>query len=304
MSIINKVIPGLNSSAIRSSFSVFPKGHAIPKIIHQTFYQSDLPETLQKNVNKLKELNREWEYRFYDDTAIVDFITANYPAHVLKCFERLDPRYGAARADLFRYLLLYKHGGVYLDIKSSATRPLDSVLKPDDVYLLSNWQNKPGELYEGWGLHDELKHMQNGEFQQWYIAAAPGHPFLKAVIETVLRNIKSYNPALHGVGKHGVLRVTGPVPYSLSISRHLGNCKHRLVNSIEDLGFAYSVYDKQAHVGIFKTHYTALAAPVVKMSWTGMHMSRLISKAQSFRRALIISLSDRKEIRKGTLNRD
>ncbi len=304
MSIINKVLPTLNSPSIRSSFSAFSRGHAIPKIIHQTFYQSDLPEALQKNVNRLKQLNPEWEYRFYDDTAIVDFITANYPPHVLKCFERLDSRYGAARADLFRYLLLYKHGGVYLDIKSSATRPLDSVLRPDDVYLLSHWQNSPGELYEGWGLHDELKHMQNGEFQQWYIAAAPGHPFLKAVIETVLQNIKSYNPALHGVGKHGVLRVTGPVPYSLSISRCLGNYKYRLVNSIEDLGFSYSVYEKQAHVGIFKTHYTALAAPVVKMSWTGLHISRFILKTQSFRRVLIDNLSKRKSIRNSAIKQD
>lgn len=304
MSIINKLLPTLNSPSIRSSFSAFPSGHAIPKIIHQTFYQPDLPEALQKNVNRLKQINPEWEYRFYDDTAIVDFITANYPPHVLKCFERLDSRYGAAKADLFRYLLLYKHGGVYLDIKSSATRPLDSVLKPDDVYLLSYWQNRPGELYEGWGLHDELKHMQNGEFQQWYIAAAPGHPFLKAVIETVLQNIKSYNPALHGVGKHGVLRVTGPVPYSLSISRCLGNYKYRLVNSIEDLGFSYSVYEKQAHVGIFKTHYTALAAPVVKMSWAGLHISRFILKTQSFRRVLIKNLNRRKSIGNSAIEQD
>jgi hypothetical protein len=294
MSILASLLPTLNSSSIRSTFPAFPKGHSITKIIHQTFYQTDLPEALQKNVNRLKELNPEWEYRFYGDSDIVDFIKKHYPPHVLKSFERIDSSYGAARADMFRYLLLYKHGGIYLDIKSSATRSLNSVLQADDEYLLSYWANKPGELYEGWGKHDELRHMHNGEFQQWFIATAPGHPFLKAVIETVLQNIKSYNSALHGVGKYGVLRLTGPIPYSLSISKHLENCKYRLIDSTADLGFSYSVYDKRTHVGIFKTHYTALTVPIVKMNWIGRSTARCIYGIQCIRRLLINSISEKK----------
>lgn len=266
MFITGKLLPKLNLPTEKGTFpTLYPK-QGIPKIIHQTFYQTRLPDELQQNVCRLKELNPEWEYRFYDDGDINDFIKKSYPPNVLDCFSRIDIRYGAARADLFRYLLMYKCGGVYLDIKSSVTKPLDSVLRPDDEYLLSCWPNKIGEPYEGWGCHDELSHMPNGEFQQWYIVTAPGHPFLKAAIETVLRNIKTYNPVLHGVGKHGVLRVTGPVPYTLAINRLLSECNYRLVDSAADLGFAYSVYDQRKHVGIFKSHYTTLTFPVVRLS--------------------------------------
>lgn len=301
MFIIDKLLSTLNSSSVRSSFPAFPQQHVIPKLIHQTFYQADLPEALQQNVHRLTELNPGWEYRFYTDIDIVDFIKTNYPTNVLESFERIDPRYGAARADLFRYLLLYKYGGIYLDIKSSATRPLDSVIREDDEYLLSYWANKPGERYEGWGQHDELSHMQSGEFQQWFIAAAPGHPFLKAVIETVLQNIKRYNSALHGVGKYGVLRLTGPVPYSLAIGKYLEDYKYRLVDSAADLGFSYSIYDKRTHIGIFKSHYTELAHPIAKMNWIGNHTARCIYGIQHVKRMLINSFSAKKAPNNGTI---
>jgi hypothetical protein len=301
MFIIDRLLSPLHSSSVRSTFPAFPKEHAIPKLIHQTFYQADLPEALQQNVHRLKELNPGWEYRFYNDSDIVDFIKTNYPTQVLESFERIDPRYGAARADLFRYLLLYKYGGIYLDIKSSATRPLDSVIRGDDEYLLSYWANKPGERYEGWGQHDELSHMQSGEFQQWFIAAAPGHPFLKAVIETVLQNIKRYNSALHGVGKYGVLRLTGPVPYTLSISQYLKDYNYRLIDSASDLGLSYSVYDKRAHVELFKSHYTELAFPIVKMRWIGNQTARCIYGIQYARRMLINSISGKKPSNNSTI---
>lgn len=286
MFLTDTLLPKLNCPVSSNTFPPLAKGCGIPKIIHQTFYQTSLPPELQQNVRRLNGLNPGWEYRFYDDGDIVDFIRANYPPQVLNCFERIDKRYGAARADLFRYLLMYKCGGVYLDIKSSATKPLDSVLKPEDEYLLSYWRNKAGEPHEGWGCHDELGHMANGEFQQWYIVAVPGHPFLKVVIETVFRNIKIYNPALHGVGKHGVLRVTGPVPYTLAISRLLSDCKSRLVDSAADLGFAYSVYDQRKHVGIFKNHYTALTFPVVKLDHSKKSAAYLIYGLKRVKRLL------------------
>ncbi len=168
----------------------------IPKNIHQTFYTKVLPSEIEKNVVNIRTLNPGWEYRLYDDDDIVEFIKNNYEPFVLGYYNRINPEYGAARADLFRYLLMHKYGGVYLDIKSAPTKPLDTVLMPDDRYLLSHWRNGKGERFEGAGLHPELHNIPGGEFQQWHIVAAPGHPFLKAVIKKVLRNIDRVQPRL------------------------------------------------------------------------------------------------------------
>jgi inositol phosphorylceramide mannosyltransferase catalytic subunit len=279
MSIKTILFPSLNLAPEKRVFPEVPAQATIPRIIHQTFYNPELPEALQKNVDQLKQLNPGWEYRFYDDAAIIKFISANYPPEVLAYFERIDSRYGAARADLFRYLLLYKVGGVYLDIKSTATRPLDAVLLPQDQFLLSEWNND-NDGYDVWGKHYELRGFGGREFQQWYIAASPGHPFLRSVIDNVLANIDTYIPGLHGTGKPGVLRVTGPIAYSLAIHRMLAQHPHRLVDSQRDLGLEYTVLKQDSHKTAFKSHYSLQTHSLIKLGFLKQQLNHFYRFAQ------------------------
>lgn len=282
MSIKALLIPSLNRPPRRDQLPAFEAGTAIPRILHQTFYDRKLPERLEQSVAELRAINPGWEYRFYDDDDIAAFIKEHYPPLVWEYYERIDPRYGAARADLFRYLLLYKVGGVYLDIKSSATRPLDSVLQPDDRFILSKWHNKDGQ-FEHFGLVYDLRHLDGGEYQQWHVICAPGHPFLKAVLEQVFENIDTYDPYLHQTGKRGVLRVTGPVPYTLAIERIRAQHPHRVVDGRAALGLEYNVYGAdKGHVGVFKGHYSLQTASIVKLGPVKRMVSRLYGLAQYF----------------------
>ena len=261
MSISSFLAPKLNQATNRQLFAPVEQAGFIPKIIHQTFYDRTLPEELQRSVSHLKSLHPGWEYRFYDDKDIAAFIQNNYPDSIWQYFQRIDPRYGAARADLFRYLLLYKAGGVYLDIKSGVTQPLDGNLRSDDQFILSQWDLQATSF--PWGQHDELRNIPGGEYQQWFIASAPGHPYLKAVIDTVLGNIDAYDPIIHGTGKYGVLRLTGPIAYTLAIQRVLGTAPHRVADSKKELGLSYNVYSGQSHQTTFKSHYSLQTASVV-----------------------------------------
>lgn len=240
----------------------------IPKIIHQTFPDSSLlkPELIS-NITWLKNNNPNWEYRLYDDKDITDFISNYYSKEILSKFDQINPIYGAARADLFRYLLMYHYGGVYLDIKSTITKPLDEVLQSNDEYILSQWKNKPGERHDKWGLPPDLNHHSGGEFQQWHIVTRPQHPFLKSVIANVIRNIDSYQANSMSVGRIGVLRTTGPIAYTLSIVPILDKYHYRLVDIEKDLGFIYSIYESpqqpSSHIALFKTHYASRKEPIV-----------------------------------------
>src|SRR6202034_2805604 len=88
------------------------------------------------------------------------------------------------------------------------------------------------------------------------------HPFLGAVIETVLRNIKNYNPLTDGIGKKGVLRVTGPTAYTAAIHRVEKAEACRIVD-IENLGFRYSIFPRFSHQEIFQNHYSKQIDPIV-----------------------------------------
>ncbi|HVZ44715.1 MAG TPA: glycosyltransferase [Ramlibacter sp.] len=237
----------------------------IPKIIHQTYASRRMPAVLAANVEHIRATNPGWEHRFYDDEAAAAFIARHCGQKVLAAWRSIDPAYGAARADLFRYLLMYKVGGVYLDMKSSTALPLDSVLRADDALVLAHWPNRKGERFAGWGHHPGVM-LARGELQQWHVICAPGHPFLKAVVQEVLRNIASYDPARHGVGRLGVLRVTGPIAYTRAIVHCREPAPHRVIDTHEELGLVYSVVDhhgRGAHATLFERHYASQKHPIV-----------------------------------------
>lgn len=237
--------------------------YAIPKIIHQTSGAKGLPPMVQQRIAELRALNPGWAYRYYDDQAVARYIQQHFPQHYA-AYLSINPKYGAARADLFRYLLMYREGGVYLDIKSCFTRPLDEVLQPDDIFLLSHWTNGPGTQHELWGTYDEIANPR-GEFRQCFIICVPQHPFLAAVIERVILNIENYDLDRDGVGSR-VLHITGPIAYTLAITPLLDAHPHRLVEGEAELAFVYNFCDSpkgSRHKELFHHHYSLLDEPVV-----------------------------------------
>lgn len=231
-------------------------GPRIPRIIHQTYPGTALPEALRDNVATLVAANPGWDHRLYDDRAIERFISEHYPKEILAAYLRIRPEYGAARADLFRYLAIYRLGGVYLDIKSRFTRPIDAIIGADDQIILAQWRNGAGEAHQGFGLHQELAHIAGGEFQQWHIMAAPGHPFLRAVVLRVLSNLDDYTPWKYGVGRIGVFRLTGPIAYTLAIHPLLGTAPARVVDNETMLSLEYSITGDYVHKDAFQRHYS------------------------------------------------
>lgn len=240
----------------------------IPKIIHQTYKTKDISNELSDNILHLKKINPDWDYFLYDDNDIEEFITRHYGSLILEYYKKINPMYGAAKADFFRYLLMYKIGGVYLDIKSSLTKSLNDTLLPNDQLILSHWDNEYGRQHENWGHYKEIRHIKRGEYQQWHIIAAPGHPFIRAVILQVLENIDTYNPYKNGVGIKGTLKTTGPIVYSIIIDQL---CKtdtnYRLVDSVKDIGLVYSVYEQDFgcfyHKNALKSNYNYQIAPII-----------------------------------------
>ena len=235
----------------------------IPKIVHQTGASRDLPLPVVENIQRIRAGNPDWQYQFYDDQDIVRFIRNNFDARVLRAYERINPRYGATRIDLFRYLLIYRVGGVYLDIKSGVSRPLNEIVGHHQ-YLLSYWDNAPGGTHEGWGMH--FRDHPEGEFQQWHVAAVPGHPFLRAVIESAIHNIENYTVERFGVGFRGGMTMTGPVAYSLAIAPLLQRASHHLVRTNQELGFVYNALGVEHRSLLYdqaRPHYSWIDEPMV-----------------------------------------
>lgn|GEM_PF-119548 len=162
----------------------------IPKVIYQTFKSDKLPLLNRLSIKWLKLRNKGYSYEFYDDERILGFLLAEYGQEMLDIYNRLN--IGAAKADFFRYAILYKKGGVYLDIDAYVPGKLDNIINANDHAVISRE-----------GFPDR--------FVQWALIYEAGHPFLKRTLDIVIKNIKenAFPDSVHWM--------TGPTPYSKAI---------------------------------------------------------------------------------------
>jgi len=169
---------------------------SIPKIIHQTFKSSKLPFLTRWHIARFRKKNPAYAYEFYDDARIKVFLQQEFGPEVSELYSRLN--IGAAKADFFRYAVLYKKGGIYVDIDSGINSRLDDFIREEDVAIITR-EGDPS-LYA-----------------QWALIYAPGHAFLEKTIEMVLDNIRQNKYP------HDVHRMTGPTVYTLAIDECLNN---------------------------------------------------------------------------------
>ena len=165
------------SLTIRPPLYARDPSRLIPKIVHQTWFE-DVSQEKYPNMSRLIESFKQsgWNYKFYTDDEAGNFLSTHFPPEVRQAYDALRP--GAFKADLFRYCVLLIHGGVYADMDIMLETNLDLAVGPDVGFMVP--QDEPGTPV------NHRMCLWNG-----FIAAAPGHPFLAKVIETVVNNVRN-----------------------------------------------------------------------------------------------------------------
>jgi mannosyltransferase OCH1-like enzyme len=95
-----------------------PHNSYIPKNIYLTWETSDIEKMLPKmkeSVELLKSVNNDCNVYIFDNDQCYNFLKKYFKEEVSNAFNNLIP--GAYKADLWRYCVLYKFGGIYQDIK-------------------------------------------------------------------------------------------------------------------------------------------------------------------------------------------
>ena len=116
----------------------------IPLKIFQTWYTLNLPPKMKKNVKRLQRENPEFEYFLFDDKMCRKFIQEHFDEDVVFAFDKLKP--GAYKADLWRYCVLYIHGGIYLDIKMGCVNGFKLTQLTDKEYWVKDCS--PAGIYQ------------------------------------------------------------------------------------------------------------------------------------------------------------
>lgn len=100
----------------------------IPKIIHQVWdgVNRPLPEFNKKLAGTWKAYFHEWQYEFWDKRRMETFINDFFPEMKNIYF---GYRYDVQRWDVFRYLILYKVGGFYVDFDYECLEAFDGFIE-------------------------------------------------------------------------------------------------------------------------------------------------------------------------------
>ncbi len=94
------------------------------KDIWRSLRDAGLPPKMYECVHRNLMMNRvgvDCIHYLFNDADCRAFIMNEYPPDVLMAYDRLIPT--AFKADLWRYCVLYKYGGVYLDVKLTGVPP-------------------------------------------------------------------------------------------------------------------------------------------------------------------------------------
>jgi hypothetical protein len=158
----------------------FSEESEIPKIIYQTWATKDLPPKMAECVARLKKSNPDFKYELYDDADCKEFIKTEFEPDVLAAYNSLIP--GAFKADLWRYCILYKRGGFYIDIKFQC-EPGFSLDPKQSSFYVREYNHK------GTGLYDHIVYTG-------VIGSRPNNPLFMDCINQIVDNVnkKYYGP--------------------------------------------------------------------------------------------------------------
>jgi mannosyltransferase OCH1-like enzyme len=97
----------------------------IPKIIHQTYKTTQIPDVWKAGQQACVDLHPDYQYILWTDDMAREFIAEEYP-WFLRTWDGY--RFPIERADAIRYFALVHYGGVYIDLDDGCERRLDPLL--------------------------------------------------------------------------------------------------------------------------------------------------------------------------------
>lgn len=172
----------------------FHRQPRIPKIIHQIWIGGDLPQKYHAMRDTWIKNHPDWQYKLwsYDDILKLGLINEEK-------FKSAKNR--ATQADMARYEILYKIGGLYVDTDTECLKPFDIFHHSCDFYA-GNFKNSA---------------------EICYLGSRPGNTILKTLIDL----LGNSDPGVTSFWD--VLMNSGPGLFRRALSLSLDKCPGRCV---------------------------------------------------------------------------
>jgi hypothetical protein len=218
----------------------------IPKIIHKVLIQHDMKldlnarcEFTREAQSSWQQLNPDYEVRYYGGDDCRAFLKKYFKdPNVLKAFDSLQAY--SYKCDLFRYCVLYIHGGYYSDWKTILHQPLEQWVSTNKEFVCA-WDRD---------LTNCDKNMHNA-----LIGSVPKSPILRTAIEMVVNNVKTnyYGKTPLDPTGPGLLGKAFATYYSYAFRKEIDTEDLLIGNHCSDQGFTCIDFNSQKRITVKHT---------------------------------------------------
>lgn len=244
----------------------------IPCNVYQTWKESRLPFLHAWSVRRFRTLNSDHSFFFFDDIQMNEYMNVHYAGHpILKIFQ--DVRIPAARADIWRYCILFQQGGIYCDIDKALVVPINQILESDSTELVSFERNKWKDQLELQNYSDPAVFLSNppeyvranldfpdNTILNWFLCFEKGHPILEHVIDLIVQHADFYRRKSFESVEKAVIHFSGPLVFTQAVWKWMEKSKRHPAQAgvdfqghgVFDLPWSELRYD-------VSPHYTSLS---------------------------------------------
>lgn len=139
----------------------------IPRILHQIWVGGPVPHRFSDYMRSWTKHHPQWEYVLWTDRNLPELRNrSTYDrAHTIVPRDAV----GQFRADILRYEILHRYGGLYADMDTMALRPVDEAIGDHRAFAAAEDENWVGNTY---------------------LACVPGHPVMAELISGIPASVR------------------------------------------------------------------------------------------------------------------
>ena len=187
---------------------------AIPGQCFQTAEFDQFGRSHHAALEHLRALNPEIHFLLFDGNRRDRYMAERWGQHPIGTLYR-RARFGAMRADIFRYCVVFDRGDFYLDINKLVVAPLYAALQRGHEGLISfenNWCQLPATPQAAQRLQHPSRYIV-----QWCFGFVPEHPILGAMIHNICHYAAAYEGRSFDNPSEAVRSLTGPGLFTQSV---------------------------------------------------------------------------------------
>lgn len=123
---------------------------SIPRLIHQTWKNTDVPSDWLQSQDKWIEYHTGWSYRLWTDNDLRELVKSHY-SDLLEIYDNFE--YNIQRVDLGRTLILHKFGGIYCDLDVVPSKSFEAFINYIESQHVSEELSALAETPNGMGSY-------------------------------------------------------------------------------------------------------------------------------------------------------